>query len=500
MAHNCGSPSPTRNNDRFCQSEVSTETARFMSSSADPQLQLTPHEMRKLGYQVIDTLVAHFETLSEQPVSNTATPETMRRLLDEPAPEHGTAWKKVVERVTRDVLENAMRVDHPRFLAFVPSPSNFVSAMADALASGMNVFAGTWMEAAGPAQVELTTIDWLRAMCGLPETAGGLFVSGGSMANITALAVARHIRLDGENRDGVVYMSDQAHSSIARGLRVLGFTPDQVVSLPSDDDCRLSVYALVEHIRVDRTEGKTPFCVVANAGTTNTGAIDPLRELADVCRREALWLHADGAYGASAACTERGRDALDGLDLVDSLSIDPHKWLFQPYECAAVFVRDREHMRETFHVMPEYLKDLEATTDEVNFYDYGIQLTRGFRALKLWMSIQVFGMAAFRVAVERGFELAEYAERLLASRANWEVMSPAQMGILTFRYHPEQGDVDDFNRQLVEPITADGFALVMTTSVKGNTVLRFCTINPRTTEDDIEETIERMETYALSMV
>ncbi|MBT5876522.1 MAG: aminotransferase class I/II-fold pyridoxal phosphate-dependent enzyme, partial [Candidatus Latescibacteria bacterium] len=350
---------------------------------------------------------------------------------------------------------------------------------------------------AGPAQIELVTIDWLRKICGLPETAGGLFVSGGSVANITALAVARQKCLGDDFRNGMVYMSDQTHSSVRRGLRLLGFAPDQLVIIPSDDDYRIPLDDLANRVETDRATDRTPFCIVANAGTTNTGSIDPLPELADLCSHEGLWLHADGAFGAAAALCPRGKKLLAGLDRVDSLSLDPHKWLFQPFECGVVLVRDREHLRETFHVLPEYLRDLEGESEEVNFYDYGIQLTRGFRALKLWMSIQVFGLGAFRAAIERGIALAEHAEAILRDRSHWEVVSSACMGVITFRCIPSDGrDVDGYNRSLVQPLLEDGFALVMTTEIKGRTVLRFCTINPRTTEEDILQTIERLEYFA----
>ena len=456
--------------------------------------------MRDLGHEVVELLVSHFESLSNKPVSTTASRPQMETLFRESPPEEGMPWDQVLKRVRDDVFSHIMHVDHPRFLSFVPSPGNFVGAMADALVSGMNVFAGTWMEAAGPAQIELVTVDWLREICGLPDAAGGLFVSGGSVANITALAVARQKCLGDDFRNGMVYMSDQTHSSVRRGLRLLGFTPDQLVIIPSDDDYRIPMDALSEHVDSDRAADRTPFCIVANAGTTNTGAMDPLPELADFCSLEGIWLHADGAFGAAAALCPRGKELLSGLERVDSLSVDPHKWLFQPIECGVILVRDRAHLRETFHVLPEYLKDIEGESEEVNFYDYGIQLTRGFRALKLWMSIQVFGLGAFRAAIERGIVLAEYAETLLRERAHWEVVSPARMGVITFRHLPSDGrDLDAYNRSLIQPLLEDGFALVMTTEIKGKTVLRFCTINPRTTEEDIKQTIERLEYYASQM-
>jgi glutamate/tyrosine decarboxylase-like PLP-dependent enzyme len=452
--------------------------------------------MRALGYRVVDILVEHFQELPGKPVTRKADRPTLEAQLREALPEHGANALEVLDQLQRDVFSNIMHTDHPRFFAFVPSPSNFVSVMADALAAGFNVFAGTWLEASGPAQIELVTIDWLRQACGLPDSAGGLFVSGGSMANMTGLAVARHVKLGGRTEGAVVYFSDQTHSSVERGLRVLGFQDHQMRKIGSDDRFCLDISALERKVEADHAAGRVPFCVVANAGTTNTGAIDPLPALADYCRREELWLHVDGAYGAAAVFCERGQALLDGLGHVDSLSLDPHKWLFQPYEIGCVLVREERWLKEAFHILPEYLEDIEGKEGEVNFCDRGIQLTRGFRALKLWMSLQVFGRSAFQEAVNRGFEMAEVAEATVRELPDWEVVTPAQMGIVTFRCIPEDLSPEKLNwlnRELVEEMIADGLAMISSTVLRGQTVLRMCTINPRTAEADVRETIKRLD-------
>jgi glutamate/tyrosine decarboxylase-like PLP-dependent enzyme len=421
--------------------------------------------------------------------------EKLESLLREPLPEDGADVDAVLMRLQRDVFDNIMHLDHPRFFAFVPSPSNFVSVMADALASGFNVFAGTWLEASGPAQIELVTVDWLRQACGLPDSAGGLFVSGGSMANLTALVVAMHARL-GDLQRAMVYCSEQTHSSIERGLRVLGFRQDQLRRIGTDAGFRLSLKALADAVAADRSQGSVPFCVVANAGTTNTGAVDPLPELAAFCQEEGLWLHVDGAYGASAVLCERGRRLLRGLNQADSLALDPHKWLFQPYEIGCVLVRDSHRLKDAFHILPEYLLDTTGEEKEINFSDYGIQLTRGFRALKLWMSLQVFGRAGFAEALSRGFELAELVEEAVTEMPDWEVVTPAQMGVVTFRYAPqavESEALDWLNRELVGAMVADGYAMISSTALRGKTVLRMCTINPRTTVAEVQGTLARLD-------
>ena len=456
------------------------------------RLELSADEMRRLGYRVIDLLVQHFAEMRDGPVGAKRSPGELLPLFAGPPPETPTDPHQLLARLEQEVFPNNLHVDHPRFFAFVPGPGNFVSTMADALASGFNVFNGTWLGGSAAAAIELTVIDWFRRFCGFPETAGGLFVSGGSAANLTALHTARVTKQGDWARDSVVYFSDQTHYSIERALGVIGIPRELFRKIPSDDRFRLPIEQLRKEIRADRKAGLHPFCVIANAGTTSTGAVDPLPDLADLCEEEDLWLHADGAYGAATVLCDRGRAALAGLDRVDSLSLDPHKWLFQPFECGCVLVRDRARMRSAFQHMPEYMRDVHRNAEETNPADHGIQLSRGFRALKVWLSMNTFGLAAFREAITRGFELAEFAERELRRRPNCEILSPAEMGIVAFRF----GNNDAVQTRLVDQMLRDGFAFLTSTTLKGATALRLCTINPRTTEDDIVQTIDRLEKSA----
>lgn len=465
------------------------------TKTAPERLDLSPEQMRALGYQVVDLLVEHFTNPGERAVGRKATRAELEARLREPPPETPSDPITVFHRFSNEVRPHMLGVDHPRFFAFVPSPNNFVSAMADAIAAGLNVFNGTWFAGSGAAQVELVVTDWLRTFCEMPDTAGGLFVSGGSMANLTALAVARNVKLRGAISRGIVYLSDQTHSSVPRALNVLGFSPVQIRTLAADAGFRLPLDELAELVAQDRAAGLTPFCVVANAGTTNSGAVDPMAALASFCRAEQLWLHADGAYGAPAILTDEGKAQLRGLGEVDSLSLDPHKWLFQSFEAGCVLVRDRALLLDTFQVMPEYLRDTESGAAEVNFGNYGVQLTRSFRSLKLWMSMHTFGLGAFRSAIARGMDLARAAEAELRRASQWEVVTPAALGIVTFRYRPtamEADEVDRLQGRIVEAMIADGFALATSTVLRGRPVLRLCTINPRTSEEEVVETIGRM--------
>lgn len=456
-------------------------------------LEISREEMRSIGYRVVDMIVEHVGGLDARPVVNRAGRREMEELLAQPLPESGIPAGELLDQVEKDVLGMITHVDHPRFYAYVPSPGNFIGAMADALVAGFNPFAGAWKMAPGPTQVELVSVDWLRQICGMPEGAGGAFTSGGSIANLTALAVARHDRLTQSSAPPRIYTSDQTHSSIERAVTLLGFPASTLRILPSDSAGRLPVDALASAVAEDRDRGDLPFLVVANAGTTGTGAVDPLAELARFCAEQTLWLHVDGAYGAAAALAERTRELLDGLGLADSITLDPHKWLFQPIETGCLLLRDRRLLRHTFRVVPDYLKDTDGSDQEVNFRDEGIQLTRSFRALKLWMSFRYFGIGAFRTAIEHGIMLAEHAGDYLATKQCWEIVTPAQLGIITFRYLPPAGcpiDIDDLNRQIAARLFDDGRALLSTTVVFGKTVLRLCTINPRGSRKDIEMTID----------
>jgi len=471
----------------------------------DYLLELTPEEARTFGYAIVDRLLAYQARLSDLPVVRNKTPQELQSALWETLPALSKDPIAVLDRVEADIFSSTNHETHPRFFAFIPGPSNFVGALAEFLRSGYNIFAGSWLEGSAPAIAELVTLDWICKLAGYPETAGGTFLSGGSLANLSALVTARDALLEPiDYLRAVVYGSDQTHSSILRALRILGFQKEQFHRIPSDSEFRLPPDELRTAIYRDRAAGRLPFCVIANAGTTNTGAVDPLTGLATICVEEKLWLHADGAYGASALFCKQGRSLLRGLELTDSFTLDPHKWLFQPFDCAVLLVRDRSTLRHAFHVRrdeAEYLQDARGTGEEINLWDYSPELTRPFRALKLWMSLQVFGADAFAAALDRTFYLAEFAEKELRTDALWEISTAAQMAVVTFRCVPAQwkaktgrdgaikNEIDALNRAIAARMQAGGLALVLSTELRGQTVLRLCTINPRTTEDDITKTI-----------
>ncbi len=450
-------------------------------------MELSAEEMRALGYQAVDLLV---DRLSDPtiPALRRATAAEMAERIAGPPPVGPQEFGAVLERLERDVLPYMNRADHPRFFAFIPSCQTFPGALGDFIASALNVYVGSWMEAAGPSQVELTVIDWFKDWLGYPERAAGLLLSGGSAANMTALACAREALLGPMTDRVVAYVSDQAHSSLARAARLLGFRPDQLRVLPAEADLRLAPSKLAHAIEADVAAGRAPLFASVSGGATNTGAVDPLGELAEVCRAHGVWLHVDAAYGGFAALTDRGRNALKGIDRADSIALDPHKWLYQPMECGALLVREGRLLRRAFEIVPDYLKDAAVAEGEVNFSDMGLQLTRGWRALKVWLSIQTLGLDAFRAAIEHALDLAAHAQARIEATPELELMSPAQLGIVCFRRRFD-GDEDAqaaLNAALVARLEATGEALVSSTRLQGAYAIRLCVLNHTSRAEDVD--------------
>lgn len=460
------------------------------------ELTLSREEMQEAGQRVLSMVIDHFQHNHEQVVAKPTDPEMLKTWMMEPLPEEALPIEKVIEEFEEKALCSMSHLDHPRCFAFVPSPNNFASSLAEFMASSYNIFAGAWLGPSGIATIEIKAIDWLKQLFQLPKTSGGLFVSGGSMANLTALAVARHIKLRNNPTNATVYFSDQTHSSVPKGLKILGFQPYQIRTLDSDNQLRLSVEDLSKKIDEDRRRGLVPFCVVANAGTTNAGAVDPLPELVDFCKEQGLWLHVDGAYGGAIALTERGKETLKGIEKADSITIDPHKWMFQPYEIGCLLVRDSFHLKEAFKVTAEYLDVLENNGEQTNFCDHGVQLTRGFRALKFWMSLKTFGLKNMRAAIDKGIDNAILVQQLLEKDDCWEVITPATNGVINFRYKADEPLPENFHNHLSREIIMDGFSMITPTRIGEQQVLRICAINPRTTAQDFEETLRRIKVMA----
>jgi aromatic-L-amino-acid/L-tryptophan decarboxylase len=463
---------------------------------SDDPLALDADRMREMGYAVIDMLIDRMTGLASERVLRTASRDEMAALLDEPPPADAHAFAGLLERLGAQVLPYVGHFDHPRFFGYIPGAGTWPAALGDLIASATNIDAGAWREASGPSQLELTVLGWFRDWIGYPVESAGVLVSGGSAANMTAIACARETLIGPMSPRIVAYTSDQTHSSVARAARHLGFRSDQIRVLPVDRDFRLRPVDLVAAMDADIAAGRIPFLVSANAGTTSSGAVDPLVEISRICRERGVWMHVDGAYGGFAVLTERGRAAMEGLALADSVTLDPHKWLAMPFEVGCLLVRDGATLQRAFELHPEYLQDRSHAEAAVNFADYGLQLTRASRAIKVWLALQTFGVDAFRAVIDRAMDLTRQAQAWIEADPRLELVTPASLGILTFRRRGDPDEpadaVDRRNEQICASIAADGDLVITSTVIGGRYVMRLCVLNHSTGEDDVRYALERV--------
>lgn len=411
-----------------------------------------------------------------------------------------------VEEAIRDlqqVFAHCCRVDDPRFLSFIPSAASFpLSWLGDLLASAYNAYTGNWKVSMGVTATEVSLVAWLVAQVGLPPTsAGGVFVSGGSMANLTGLSLARDQILPEDQRHrGVAYMSQQTHFSVPKALRLLGISDRQMRTIPCGPDYRLDIKALQQAILEDSANGLIPFAVIGNCGTTNTGAIDPLHEIADVAHDHKMWFHVDGSYGASVALSKLNRSQISGLERADSIAWDAHKWLFQTFGCGIVLVRNKEHLLSSFGAEGEYMREVTYDDGIPNTWNYSIELTRPARHMRLWFSLQVVGSDMFGQLIDHGIALAETAESEFRKLPCWEIVSVATMGIVNFRYSLQgratTKEEDEFNTAISAEMIARNKAVMMTTQLAGRACLRMCSINPLMSIEDMRQLVRQTDLVA----
>lgn len=454
---------------------------------------------RALGHRTFDDLVEYLKTVRERPVWQ-PLPDGARRLLAEGPPESGAAAEAVYDQVRDHILPFPTGNIHPRFWSWVGGTGTPIQLVADMVTSAMNA-AGLGFDETASTHAELQLLGWLKEMLGYPAEASGLLVSGGSMANLVGLAVARthvapyDVRRFGIDRDSqprlMFYASSETHSSVQKAVELLGLGKESLRLLPVCDDYTVDVEALSGAIADDRREGLLPACIVANVGTVNTGAVDPLHELADIAARESLWLHADAAFGAFARLSSSRRGLVDGLERADSLAFDLHKWLYVQYDCGCVLVRHADSHRDTFSVIPSYLRKLERglAAGPLNFSEYGVQLSRSFKALRAWMALKTEGVARYRQQIEQNVRQARYLEQQVAERPELELLAPVPLNIVNFRYHGVLSGneiLNELNAELLMRLQEQGIAAPSSTVLRGRFAIRVAICNHRSRRADFD--------------
>jgi aromatic-L-amino-acid decarboxylase len=446
----------------------------------------TPEQMRAMGEAALDYVIGFISGLDDAPAVNAERSVEVARGLRASPPETGGDFGDSLAQFAA-AAANGFEPAGPGYLAFVPGGGLFSSSIADFLAKGVNRFPNLWETAPGIVQIEMNVIRWICDLFAYPKEARGILTTGGSVANLSAIVTARRDRLGDDFLDGTYYVSEQAHASVAKAATIAGFSQKNLRRIAVDAELRMRVDALREQIRADRAAGSRPFLVVTNAGSTNTGAVDPMDEIADVAADEGLWMHADAAYGGFFVLTDRGRHRLSGIERSDSVTLDPHKGLFLPYGVGSLVVRDGGALRAAHYAGADYLQDVASEGELPNLSEYSIELSRDFRGLRVWLPLQLHGVAAFRDLLDEKLDLAAYLNDALRADPAIEVPWEPQLTVVPFRI---RGGDDDDNRRFLERINASKRVFCSSTLLDGRVTIRACILNHRTHRDRIDEAIE----------
>jgi len=459
------------------------------------RLELDEASFRGLVAAAMERITATLRELPTTPACVTDGGAEAARALREPPPRRGQALDEVLATLFERALPVSFTTTGPGYLAYVPGGGLLHAAVADLIADAINRFVGLWRAAPGLVQLEANVVQWLCALVGLPDGAGGVLTTGGSLANFSATVAARRDRLGERFADGTIYTSTQAHHSVMKAAMLAGFPEGQVRALPVDERFCVRVDEVAAAIAADRAAGLRPCLIVGAGGTTNTGAVDDLEALADLAAREGLWFHVDAAYGGCFAMTERGRAALRGIGRADSVTLDPHKGLFLPYGTGALLVRDPAALRRAHAGRAEYLPAMQDDPAFVDFCELSPELSRDFRGLRLWLPIKLCGVDAFVAALDEKLDLAAFAAAELAAMSDVELVAPPQLSLLAFRHVPRRlaGDaaaIDAHNAALLAAINRRQRVFMTPTVAGGRYVLRICVLSFRTHRDRIEAGLE----------
>ena len=469
---------------------------------------MTPDELRAAAEQVVGEMVDFLANLESLPVLPDVEPGAVRSRLPSAPPDHGESIEDILADFRAHIRPNLTQWQHPGFLAYFPSVACGPGILGEMLAAALNSNVMLWRNAPASTELEELVVDWLRQMLGLPEAFRGMFTDTASISSLLSVAAAReavpgfdwkeHGANDAAAPQLVLYRSSEAHSSIDKAAMVLGLGRRRIRSVPCDDRLRMRPDALQDMIRADREAGLTPFCVVATIGTTSSTAVDPAAPIADVCRAEGLWLHIDAAYAGAAACLPELRHHFEGWERADSIVFNLHKWLFTPFDASLLLFCEPERYRAAFSVVPEYLRT-KAPPSVTNFNEYGIQLGRRFRALKVWMMLRYFGGDGIRAMLRRHRQLASELQAAVEREPNWELAADAPFATLCIRYVDDRLtpiELDRITEGAMETVNGSGRYFLSHTEIDGRFVIRVAIGNPRQRAEHVMGCFEALRTAA----
>jgi aromatic-L-amino-acid decarboxylase len=474
---------------------------------------MPPEEFRRFGHQAVDWVADYLAGVGRYPVLARTEPGAIRSALPVAPPRGPESMEAILADFQSTVVPGITHWNHPAFFAYFAITGSGPGILGELLASALNVNGMLWKTSPAATELEEGVLDWLRQMVGLPAGLFGIIMDTASVASLCAMAAAREATDPRLREQGMVggprlrvYTSEQAHSSIEKAALVLGVGRQGVRKIPVDSEFRMDAAALAAAIVEDRRAGWHPFCVVATVGTTSTTSVDPVPAIADICEREALWLHVDGAYAGMAALVPEFRWVLEGCGRADSVVINPHKWLFTPIDCSALYCRHADVLRRAFSLVPEYLRTAESEQSSVHdFMDYGIQLGRRFRALKLWMVIRYFGWDGLVARIRSHIALGQQFKAWVDAHPDFERLAPAPLSVVCFRAHPSGRPalsdqyLDQLNAALLDAVNATGRAYLSHTKLRGQYALRLAVGNLRTTAAHVQEAWAVLQRHAADL-
>ena len=486
-----------------------SRSANTRGLSLDPSLE----DIRRWGNAAIDLMAEYLASIGDRQVYPNTSSNQIREQLDEALPVERSDFDAVLATFRDTIIKLSRHNAHPRMFGYVQAPGTAIAAVADLLASTLNANLTAWRSAPAAVELERLTITWIKEILGYKRKAAGLFVSGGSMANMAALMAARRAKASEDllskgarslPQEMRLYVSEETHHSIAKAAALLGIGRDNVRTIRVDERFKIRIDDLTTKINEDLDAGHLPFCVVANAGTVMTGTVDPLIEVSRIAQQFNLWLHVDACYGGFAVLAKSARPLFDGVDKADSVALDPHKWLYLPVDCGCILYRDPEAARATFVQEAEYTRVIAQGAEEAfAFWDYGPELSRRFRALKVWMMLKGVGVRALSEAIEKDLACARHFEQLVQASDDFEMLAPVELSIFCFRYVPAQfkraltsadestrrnisDELDSLNERLLVELQRDGSSYLSNALIRGRFALRGCVMNYRTTLRDME--------------